>query len=1131
MLRSPSPYNSQLLKRIGAICSAGALLVGVVGVTISVLSETGAGASTRNVAATASTIDATAKSAASTLSHKTEKIARNFEGAAQKAHTHGEDSHTTVKPAVKPAFATPLFTISVTTTKDETVSTYDTCAATNDHSCSLRAAINEVTTVEASTDPFHLPIVVTVPAGSYHLTDIYATHYSALRVTAPYGIELEGAGEALTTIYGTTTPTNPDHVIEFLSRTTPTTAILDTLTISGGRAPAAHPTNITTTVCRREPYARSGGDLINCGESTTTYLKNVRLTDGHAIHGAAVYASGSMWMTNCTVTGNSADFTYTSTATPITEVAGGGIYLNGYLALSNSTVTHNVVLSSFYATAIGGGIYGSPSSTLLLTGGTVSTNTVTAPTATTTSVAFGGGLADGGAFQIVKTTFSHDSATSGKYLAGGGAIFDNGKMLFARTAIFSTNSVSGDEVGGGAILQFESVIYPGQLPLTLTNDLFETNSVTGIDRGTGAVGGAIAIFNPLIGCEFGASLTHVTLRHNTVQTTGTTFALGGGLLIGGSTACSYNTVTVDNSTISTNFSVATNTEAGGSGLDIAVGASSVSVAHSTIAHNSAVVNSPAYYGIGGGVDVASSGSISITDDTISYNTMTTQGGTSFGAGVFSSGETSTCIFTGDSITHNVANGAGAGIVSENYRLIITSSTVADNVVNGGSFVAAGGGISSNEQLFTLFNSTIATNSMNYFTTTSTSHSIGGGLFTEAVTVAFRFDTITGNKSETEGGLANTIFGNFTMAGTVISGNESLSMSTTGQHFGRPTNCGIGARAVDGGGNYLGISAFFTQQNCLQNPTSTTGTEPMLAPLANNGGNVETMVPEVGSPLLDAGGNSCLPVDEVGHTRPNTNCTVGAFQETVGTSYTSVASDGGVFAFPTQLFHGSTGDLTLNVPIVAMASTPGGEGYWLVARDGGIFAFGNANYYGSLPGAGVSVETVVGIASTPDGKGYWLVGANGGIYAFGDAMYQGSLPGDAVRVSNIVGIAAHGDDGYWLVGANGALYAFGSATYKGGANLLSLNANIVGIASDPGSEGYWLVGSDGGVFGYGSASNKYFGSMGGQHINKPIVGIEATQDGEGYWLVASDGGIFSFGDAHFEGSTGAVTLNKPVVGIG
>ena len=57
-----------------------------------------------------------------------------------------------------------------------------------------------------------------------------------------------------------------------------------------------------------------------------------------------------------------------------------------------------------------------------------------------------------------------------------------------------------------------------------------------------------------------------------------------------------------------------------------------------------------------------------------------------------------------------------------------------------------------------------------------------------------------------------------------------------------------------------------------------------------------------------------------------------------------------------------------------------------------------------------------------------------------------------------------------------------------------------------------------------------GSAGALTLNKPIVGLAATKGGKGYWLVASDGGIFSYGDASFSGSTGALTLNKPVVGM-
>ena len=43
----------------------------------------------------------------------------------------------------------------------------------------------------------------------------------------------------------------------------------------------------------------------------------------------------------------------------------------------------------------------------------------------------------------------------------------------------------------------------------------------------------------------------------------------------------------------------------------------------------------------------------------------------------------------------------------------------------------------------------------------------------------------------------------------------------------------------------------------------------------------------------------------------------------------------------------------------------------------------------------------------------------------------------------------------------------------------------------------------GIFSYGDAA--FFGSRGGQPLNKPIVGMAATPDGGGYWLVASDGG--------------------------
>ena len=68
-------------------------------------------------------------------------------------------------------------------------------------------------------------------------------------------------------------------------------------------------------------------------------------------------------------------------------------------------------------------------------------------------------------------------------------------------------------------------------------------------------------------------------------------------------------------------------------------------------------------------------------------------------------------------------------------------------------------------------------------------------------------------------------------------------------------------------------------------------------------------------------------------------------------------------------------------------------------------------------------------------------------------------------------------------------------------------------------------SDGGVFAFGDAG--FYGSTGSITLNKPIIGLIPTIDGGGYWLIASDGGVFAFGDAKFYGSTGGDNLASPV----
>ncbi len=239
-----------------------------------------------------------------------------------------------------------------------------------------------------------------------------------------------------------------------------------------------------------------------------------------------------------------------------------------------------------------------------------------------------------------------------------------------------------------------------------------------------------------------------------------------------------------------------------------------------------------------------------------------------------------------------------------------------------------------------------------------------------------------------------------------------------------------------------------------------------------------------------------------------------------------AADGGVFAFPNAMFHGSMGGQHLNAPIVGMAATPDDGGYWLVAADGGVFTFGNATFYGSAGNIHLN-KPIVGMAATPDGRGYWLVASDGGIFNYGDAGFFGSA--GAIHLNKpIVGMAPTASGrGYWLVASDGGIFTYGDGVFYGSTGDITLNKPVVGMAANVTGNGYWLVASDGGIFSFGDAL--FHGSAGAIRLNKPVVGMMPSFDGGGYWLIATDGGIFSYGDTSFQGSTGNLTLVSPVVG--
>jgi FG-GAP-like repeat/FG-GAP repeat len=244
-------------------------------------------------------------------------------------------------------------------------------------------------------------------------------------------------------------------------------------------------------------------------------------------------------------------------------------------------------------------------------------------------------------------------------------------------------------------------------------------------------------------------------------------------------------------------------------------------------------------------------------------------------------------------------------------------------------------------------------------------------------------------------------------------------------------------------------------------------------------------------------------------------------------YWLVASDGGIFSFGNAAFHGSTGNVKLNQPIVGMSATPSHQGYRFVARDGGIFSFGDAGFYGSTGNIRLN-QPIVGMATTPSGGGYWLVAADGGIFAFGNAHFFGST-GNIHLNKPIVGMTpTKTGNGYWLVASDGGIFAFGDAAFFGSTGNIKLNQPIVAMAATKSGNGYWFVARDGGIFAYGDAA--FFGSTGGVPLPNPIVSMTATPNGQGYWFSGAGGSVYSFGDAGFCGSVGGTKLNLPNVGM-
>jgi hypothetical protein len=172
----------------------------------------------------------------------------------------------------------------------------------------------------------------------------------------------------------------------------------------------------------------------------------------------------------------------------------------------------------------------------------------------------------------------------------------------------------------------------------------------------------------------------------------------------------------------------------------------------------------------------------------------------------------------------------------------------------------------------------------------------------------------------------------------------------------------------------------------------------------------------------------------------------------GDGYRMFAGDGGVFDFGDAAYEGGLPGLGIfpDSPVSGATAYPFAQagilpfpgadtaGYWLVAQNGHVYPFGNApTNIGN--GEGQFFGKVVALATTPDGEGYYMFLQSGPVASFGDAVKVGSASNLSSPI--VFGQSTSTGKGYWEFAGDGGVFSFGDAPYEGSLGGVHLNAPI------------------------------------------------------------------------------------------
>jgi hypothetical protein len=529
------------------------------------------------------------------------------------------------------------------------------------------------------------------------------------------------------------------------------------------------------------------------------------LGGGSAGSGGAIFTRENLSISGSTIRGNSTLF------------RGGGIaVMVGNLTVADSTISGNMALGGY-----GGGIYSRGTSALLR-----NTLTVTASSISGNSASANGG---GGGISGFNTNLS----VVGSTISGNAASSNGGGIFVYRGNVTATDStISGNSArdGGG--------IHGLRGDIVVSGSTLSGNAATGNGGGISSIAG------------------NTTVTTSTIS--GNSASSGGGVKTNAS-------LMITDSTISDNLATGN-----GGGIVLNIGGV-LNVMGGAISANSAGGN-------GGGI--ASSGMVTVAGAIISGNSATTRGGgiwnsggtatltsttvddnsARYGGGIYSGGGGGSITIASSQVLNNSASRSGGGIYSRR-NLMVSNTTI-----SGNSAALAGGGIVSFGGNLTVAGSTISNNAAHF----------GGGIAGGATgnVMSISSSTISGNSaSDRAGGIFNGSGGTLTLSHSTVSGNTAKNKSGgIGAYAAATLNHTIVAGNTRGesdpsdvkGSVALGFSLLGvdTGATIIDNGGNLIGTaavpiDPLLGPLADDGGPTFTHALLAGSPAINAGDLSAV----------------------------------------------------------------------------------------------------------------------------------------------------------------------------------------------------------------------------------------------------------------------------------